>query len=283
MQAPIGPGRTFSGRDSTGSPRLGLTFTEWLSPQRERRVAKKGPIGANLAPAMKVATPRSALRDHPAPPRASRGLRRRHAFITLQPPCRWDALLGSKNAICGPGQEGNSAVWKPANSLSETRDPRTRTENSGVDGHEHVDCSPQERRWLESRVNEAATMRPHTFCVVCGKVKWLEGPRARARGFYLSGLSALKEHLERSAHYHKMTQSQTRLISKGLEHLEEFEDTYGLGLGPQVRLYLGAVQRVRPDLDDEVVVRLLPKLRTKKKPLFDVLRPPSAEVLQPGY
>ncbi|MFQ5838776.1 MAG: hypothetical protein ACE5HJ_08370, partial [Thermoplasmata archaeon] len=62
--------------------------------------------------------------------------------------------------------------------------------------HEHVDCPPDQRKWLERRLYQSATMRPHAYCVTCGKVKNLDGPRARKLGFYLSGLSALKEYLE---------------------------------------------------------------------------------------
>ncbi len=154
-----------------------------------------------------------------------------------------------------------------------------------VKHHEHRDCPPQERPWLESRLGQAGTMRPHAFCVTCGKVKTLEGPRARALGFFLSGLSALKEHLERDVQRFKLTQTQSRLSSKDLERFGEFEDTYGLTLGAQIRLYLDAVHRVRPDLEEELVIRLLPKLKsTSGKPLFNLLmaRTPAGTV-QPGY
>lgn len=127
-------------------------------------------------------------------------------------------------------------------------------------------------------------MRPHSFCVTCGKVRTLDGPTARALGFYLSGLSALKEHLGQSTHRFKMTQTQTRLISKDLERVQEFEDTYGLGLGAQVRLYLEAVQRVRPDLEEELVLRLLPKLkRSSRRPLFTLATRSPADAVQPRY
>ena len=150
--------------------------------------------------------------------------------------------------------------------------------------HEHVDCTPDQRRWLESKVDQAATMRPHTFCMTCGKVKNLGGSRAQALGFYLAGLSALKEHLERSGRYHKMTQSQTRLIFKQLAQLEGFDDTYGMDLTAQARIYLESVRRVRPDIEDELVLRLLPKLRrTSKKPLFAILAQTSASELQSRY
>ena len=150
--------------------------------------------------------------------------------------------------------------------------------------HKHRDCPPQDRPWLESRLGQAGTMRPHAFCVTCGKVKTLDGPTARSLGFYLSGLSALKEHLEWSAHSFKMTQAQSRLISKDLERVGEFEDTYGLALGAQIRIYLEAVRRVRPDLEEELVLRLLPKLKSvSRKPLIDLMAQTPADAVQPRY
>jgi hypothetical protein len=127
-------------------------------------------------------------------------------------------------------------------------------------------------------------MRPHTFCVSCGKVRTLDGPTARSLGFYLSGLSALKEHLKRSTHRFKMTQTQSRLISKDLEQLTEFEDAYGLALGAQIHLYLEAVRRIRPDLEQELVLRLLPKLKSaSRKPFIDLMAQTPADAVQPQY
>ncbi len=139
-----------------------------------------------------------------------------------------------------------------------------------VDAEQHVDCPPDQRKWLEVRVDEAATMKPHAYCVICGRVKNLDGPRAKRLGFYLSALAALKEYLGRSAKYGKMTQTQSRLITKALEGLEQFEDPYGLSLDVQVHCYLDVVRSVCPDLDDELVLRLMPRMRRKsKKPLIE--------------
>lgn len=136
-------------------------------------------------------------------------------------------------------------------------------------GHEHADCPPNERRWLERRPDEAATMELHVHCVVCGQVKHTEGPRARPRGYYLSGLSALKEYLEGNTTYAKMSQAQGRLIVKALEGIDGFGDAYGLSLDVQKRLYVEAVRAIRPDLDEELVERLLPKPRRRtRRPLF---------------
>lgn len=152
------------------------------------------------------------------------------------------------------------------------RPPRPRLERGMEASHDHVDCPPDQRLWLEGKFDQAATIRLHSFCMSCGKVKNLDGPPARALGFYLSGLSALKEHLERSAKHHKMTQSQSRLIGEGLRRTKEFEDPYGMRLEAQARLYLEAVKKVRPDLDETLVLRLLPKLKRKsRRPLLEMM------------
>ncbi len=146
-----------------------------------------------------------------------------------------------------------------------------------TDEHQHLDCPPDRRRWLERSHDQAATMTLHTYCVTCGKVRNIDGPPAKRLGFYMSGLSALKEYLERSAQYGKMTQSQSRLISKALEKLEEFDDLYGLSLEVQGQLYLEAVCGVRPDLDDELVLRMLPKVRRRsRRPLIVMMARASA-------
>ncbi len=145
-----------------------------------------------------------------------------------------------------------------------------------AEDHEHVDCQPDQRKWLERRPNEAATMEPHVYCVACGMVKNLYGPRARKAGFYLTGLSALKGYLQRSVVHGKMTQGQSRLIAKALEELVDFQDFYGLSLESQSQLYLAAVKRVRPDLDKELVLRLLPKVRRRsRRPLIEAMAKPS--------
>ncbi len=144
-------------------------------------------------------------------------------------------------------------------------------------GHKHLDCPPNQRKWLERRLEQAATMRPHYYCLTCGKVKNIDGPRARKLGFYFSGLSALKQVLEGSAKYEKMTQSQSRLITKAMEGLAEFEDSYGMSLEGQMRLYLEVVKKVRPELDDELVLSLLPKMRKRsRRPLIEMMTRASA-------
>lgn len=96
-------------------------------------------------------------------------------------------------------------------------------------------------------------------------------PTAKRLGFYLTGLATLKAYLERRSDYPKMTQSQSRLMTKALEALKDFEDPYGMSLEAQGRQYLQAVQRVRPDLDEELVLRLLPTGRRRsRRPIFDV-------------
>ncbi len=157
--------------------------------------------------------------------------------------------------------------------------------NSGVQGdertdvatHQHVDSAADQRKWLESRPDEAATMRLHAYCLKCGKVKTMERPTAKRLGFYVTGLATLKAYLERRSDYVKMTQSQSRLMTKALEGLRDFEDPYGMSLEAQARLYLQTVQGVRPDLDEELVLRLLPtSRRRRRRPIFDLQNGTSA-------
>ena len=127
-------------------------------------------------------------------------------------------------------------------------------------------------------------MRLHTYCVGCGKVKNVDGRRAMKLGYYLSALSALKEYLQRNVTYTKMTQSQSRLITKPIEQMETFQDPYGLNLELQSSIYLTQVKKVRPDLDDELVLRLLPNVgRRSRKPLIDVMSRHAQHGLQSRY
>ncbi len=102
-------------------------------------------------------------------------------------------------------------------------------------------------------------------------------PTAKRLGFYLTGVASLKAYLERRSDYAKMTQSQSRLVTKALERLQDFEDPYGMSLEAQARLYLQAVQGIRPDLDEELVLRLLPITRRRsRRPIFDLQNGTSA-------
>ena len=150
-------------------------------------------------------------------------------------------------------------------------------ERSGAESHKHVDSRADQRKWLESRPDEAATMQLHAYCLTCGRVKTMARPTAKRLGFYLTGLTSLKACLERRSDYAKMTQSQSRLVTKALEGLKDFEDPYGMSLEAQTRLYLQAVQGIRPDLDEELVLRLLPITRRRsRRPIFDLQNGTSA-------
>ncbi len=104
----------------------------------------------------------------------------------------------------------------------------------------------------------AASCAPHPYCTECGMVKNLAYPRARPLGYFFSGISNLKVHLARSPTHPKLTQSQTHLIADNLFHRPEFEDSYGTRAEAQVMAYLHAVKAIRPDLEDEFIIRFLP-------------------------
>ena len=127
--------------------------------------------------------------------------------------------------------------------------------------HTHSDCSNRDRVWLEKEPNATATMVKHPYCVACGTVRDLTWPRSRALGYYLSGIEALKEYLARSPSNYKLVQAQSHLIASRMATRREFEDPYGTPGQAQLDAYVDVVRSVRSDLDEELILRLLPSLR----------------------
>ena len=143
------------------------------------------------------------------------------------------------------------------------------TPDGGVDAsrslvHEHEECGSRERLWLDRERRSPASAALHPYCVRCGTVKDLTLPRARPLGFYLAGLAHLRDCLERSTLHTKLAQVQSHLISKRLAASGEFEDPYGTPGQLQLEAYVDAVRSVRPDLDEELVLRMLPALRKRR-------------------
>lgn len=134
--------------------------------------------------------------------------------------------------------------------------------------HSHRDCSGRERVWLEKERKAAASATRHPFCVICGTVRNLGWPKAKPLGYYLNGVAALKEYLERSSPRQKLAQVQSHLITTRLAGRPEFEDPYGTPGHAQLEAYVDIVRSVRKDLDDELILRLLPGTRrhSRKEP-----------------
>ncbi len=89
-------------------------------------------------------------------------------------------------------------------------------------------------------------------------VKNLALPRARSLGYFLTGLSNLKAQLGSSSIYQKLTQAQSRLITTSLARRPEFDDPYGTRADAQIIAYLNVIKSIRADVDQELILRLLP-------------------------
>lgn len=131
--------------------------------------------------------------------------------------------------------------------------------------HSHRDCSGRERVWLEKEQRAAASATRHPFCVICGTVRDLGWPKAKPLGYYLNGVAALKEYLERSSPRQKLAQVQSHLITTRLAARPEFEDPYGTPGHAQLEAYINIVRSVRKDLDDELILRLLSGTRRRSR------------------
>jgi len=132
--------------------------------------------------------------------------------------------------------------------------------------HMHSDCGTRERLWLPANHKAAATAARHPYCLDCGTVKDLTLPHAKPLAYYLDGLANLKESLEHSVVHYKLVQVQSHLIAQKLKTRTEFEDPYGTPGNVQLATYVDAVLSVRPDLDEDLVIRMLPDRRRRRKP-----------------
>ena len=165
-------------------------------------------------------------------------------------------------AVAPPGLEAIVAPPFPVQG-SPTDEGAPRLSGSAT-GHAHEECGSRERLWLDRERRSPASAALHPYCVRCGTVKDLTLPRARPFGFYLAGLGRLREVLERSLIHPKLAQVQGRLIAQRMAASGEFDDPYGTPGRRQLEAYAEAVRAVRPDLDEELVLRMLPALRAKR-------------------
>ncbi len=131
--------------------------------------------------------------------------------------------------------------------------------------HTHHECGRRERVWLERERNVIASSALHPYCVACGTVRNVAWPRAKPLGYYLSGLEALREYLDHAHLRTKLAQVQRHLITVDLAGRAEFEDPYGTPGQVQLDAYVEVIRSVRSDLDEELIVRLLPGLRGRHR------------------
>jgi hypothetical protein len=124
--------------------------------------------------------------------------------------------------------------------------------------HIHHDCGCRERLWLAKEHAAPASTVRHPYCVACGTVRNLTWPRARPIGQYMAGVATLKEYLDRSPLRTKLARVQSHLVTTRLAARPEFEDPYGTSGQAQLDAYIQIIRSVRPDLDEDLIVRLLP-------------------------
>ena len=154
-----------------------------------------------------------------------------------------------------------------------------RTAPGSAPAHEHRSSRADERLWLEAVHDEAATMRLHAYCVDCGAVRSALPKRGRPIGHFHKALGNLAAILEDHPKYAKLVQVHSRLISKSLEAIPEFDDPYSMPYETQWALFLAAVQRVRPDLPIDLIEEALPREPRKVRPAFiDLIAPTGKEV-----
>ena len=131
-------------------------------------------------------------------------------------------------------------------------------EGPGRLAHGHRDCGPRDRVWLAREPRAQATAAPHPFCIECGTVRDLTFPRAKSLGYYLSAVGRLSQYLERSMAHAKLAQVHRHLMASRLAARPEFEDSYGTPGQAQLEAYIHIVQSIRPDLEEDLILRLLP-------------------------
>jgi len=96
-------------------------------------------------------------------------------------------------------------------------------------------------------------------------VRNLTWPRARPLGYYLEGVATLKEYLDHDRPRTKLAQVQSHLITTRLKSRPEFEDPYGTPGQAQLEVYTNVIRSVRPDLEEELILRLLPGPRDHRR------------------
>lgn len=131
--------------------------------------------------------------------------------------------------------------------------------------HSHRDCGRGERVWLARERNVTASAKLHPYCVACGTVRNIAWPRAEPLGYYLSGVEALREYLDHASLRPKLAQVQRHLITTHLASRAEFEDPYGTPGQVQLDAYVHIIRHVRSDLEEDLILRLLPGSRGRHR------------------
>ncbi len=172
----------------------------------------------------------------------------------------------------GVALPGPNAIVAPPFPVEDSRtDGGEQGLSASAAGHAHEECGSRERLWLDRERRSPASAALHPYCIACGTVKDLTLPRARPLGFYLAGLAHLRDCLERSTLHTKLAQVQTHLIAQRLAASGEFDDPYGTPGRRQLEAYADAVRAVRPDLDEDLILRMLPMIRRRTHTVLELM------------
>jgi len=137
-----------------------------------------------------------------------------------------------------------------------------------ISPHEHRSVGADCYVWLEARRDEAATMRPHAYCMECGVVRSRLPARGRPLGYFERAIANLTRVLEDHPRLPKLAQVQRLLILRSLAAIPAFGDPYSMDFETQRALFIQAIQRTRRDVDVELVEGVLPRDVYRARPAF---------------
>ncbi len=110
----------------------------------------------------------------------------------------------------------------------------------------HKICGNIQKLWLPYEFREQAKgLRAHPYCLTCGAVKNISSDRARPLGYYMNILTNLS-----------LTKVQTRLISKDLEKIGDFDDTFSISKFAQEQVFINIVKKYS-SLSEHTIIAVL--------------------------
>ena len=158
-------------------------------------------------------------------------------------------------------------------SRSPVRSKEPSPESRGTEGgHTHRPGGADQRLWLEAIPDQASTTRLHPYCLDCGAVRSMLPLRGRPLGYFEQALANLKADLEGNPRYPKLAQVHSHLIAKALEAVPDFDDPYSMDFETQLAIFREAVRRCRPDLDEDLLLQVLPREpRARRKTYIELI------------
>ncbi len=132
-------------------------------------------------------------------------------------------------------------------------------------GRVHRDYSARERVWLDRELSMPVTTARHPYWIVSQTIRGLMWLRARPFGFFQSGLAALKDYRERTHPETKLAQVQSHRLASRLGAGPELEVPYGTPGDLELHARVEVVRSDRPDLDEDLIVRLVPGARRRRR------------------